>query len=73
SSSSCLAPDTKPHIVFILADDMGYYDTPWHNPLVRAPALKTLADEGVTLEQAYMLPVCSPSRAALLTGRYPHT
>ncbi|KAA0186808.1 hypothetical protein HAZT_HAZT002133 [Hyalella azteca] len=50
----------------------GFHDVPWHNPLIRAPALQRLVDEGVTLEQSYMLPVCSPSRAALISGRYPH-
>ncbi|XP_018021604.1 arylsulfatase B [Hyalella azteca] len=64
--------NSKPHIIYILADDLGFHDVPWHNPLIRAPALQRLVDEGVTLEQSYMLPVCSPSRAALISGRYPH-
>lgn len=63
----------RPHIIYILADDMGFHDAPWHNSLVRAPALQGLVAGGVTLEQSYMLPVGSPSRAALLSGKYPHT
>ena len=62
----------QPNIVFILADDLGYNDVPWHNPRVLAPHLHHLARSGVILEQNYVLPKCAPSRAALLTGRYPY-
>lgn len=58
-----------PNIVFILADDLGYNDVPWHNPAIVAPHLQHLADQGVILEQNYVQPKCAPSRAALLTGR----
>ena len=58
----------KPHIVLILADDLGYNDVPWHNPTIIAPHLHTLAREGVVLEQHYAQTKCSPSRAALMTG-----
>ena len=59
----------KPHIVLILADDLGYNDVPWHNPTIISPTLQDLAKEGVILEQNYVQPKCSPSRAALLTGK----
>jgi len=62
---------TQPNIVIILADDLGYNDVSWHNPLVRTPHLEALAREGVLLEQHYSQPVCTPTRAALLSGRYP--
>ena len=54
--------------MFILADDLGYNDVPWHNPSVQAPHLQFLADNGVILEQNYVQPKCAPSRAAILTG-----
>lgn len=60
-----------PNIIFILADDLGYNDVPWHNPDIKAPELLRLARKGVVLENHYVLPLCAPSRAALLTGIYP--
>ncbi|CAN7938758.1 unnamed protein product, partial [Ixodes hexagonus] len=50
----------------------GWNDVPWHNPGIRAPNLQRLARGGVILEQNYVQPVCSPTRAALMTGRYPY-
>lgn len=63
----------KPNIVLILADDMGYGDFGRFNDgHVRTPTLDQLVDESVCLTQHYSgSPVCSPARAALLTGRYP--
>lgn len=61
----------QPHVVIILADDLGYNDVPWHNPTVQAPNLASLAKQGVILEQNYVQSKCAPSRAALMTGRYP--
>ena len=65
---------TRPNILFILADDMGYGDFSIFNEgLSRTPTLDGLVGEGVCLTQQYTAsPVCNPSRAALLTGRYPH-
>ena len=64
----------KPNIVFILVDDMGYGDFgAFGSKAVETPNLDRLAGEGVCLTQHYTgSPVCAPSRAALLTGRYPH-
>lgn len=64
----------KPNIVFILADDMGYGDIgAFGNPDVNTPNLDRLASDGVCLTQNYAgSAVCAPSRAALMTGRYPH-
>eukprot|EP00091_Calanus_sinicus_P010876 TRINITY_DN2492_c1_g1_i6.p1 TRINITY_DN2492_c1_g1~~TRINITY_DN2492_c1_g1_i6.p1 ORF type:complete len:316 (+),score=96.29 TRINITY_DN2492_c1_g1_i6:73-1020(+) len=63
-----------PHILVLLADDLGYNDVSWHNDAVLMPHSAQLAREGVTLEQHYSQAVCSPTRGALLTGRYPiHT
>jgi arylsulfatase A len=65
---------TRPNIVLILADDMGYGDIgAFGNPDVQTPALDALACEGVCFTQHYSgSPVCAPARAALMTGRYPH-
>ncbi|GIW93894.1 MAG: N-acetylgalactosamine-6-sulfatase [Pirellulaceae bacterium] len=62
----------RPHIVFILADDLGYADVGFMGSReIQTPHLDKLAAGGVVLESFYVQPVCSPTRAALLTGRYP--
>lgn len=67
SVSVALAAE-PPNIVLLLADDMGYGD--WPNTKIRTPNLDRLAAEGVRLTSFYAAPICTPSRAALLTGRY---
>lgn len=68
------AKRSRPNIVLILADDMGYGDfSRFNGGLSQTPTLDALIDESVCLTQHYTAsPVCNPSRAALLTGRYPH-
>ena len=61
----------QPNIIFILADDLGWGDVSWNNPDMPTPHLQTLSEQGIRLDQAYSQQVCTPSRAALLTGRYP--
>lgn len=65
---------SRPNIVLILADDMGYGDfSAFNGGLSATPTLDALMGEGITLSRHYTAsPVCNPSRAALLTGRYPH-
>ena len=63
---------SQPNILLILADDLGYNDVPWHNPTIIAPHLASLARAGTILTQNYVQPKCAPSRAALLSGRYPY-
>ncbi|XP_070563074.1 arylsulfatase B-like [Ptychodera flava] len=63
--------ERPPHIVFILADDLGWNDVGWNNPNVKTPHLNELAEGGVIFNQTYVQPLCSPSRAALMTGYYP--
>lgn len=65
-------PDVRqPNIVIILADDMGWGDLGYTgNPLVNTPTLDSLAKNGATFDRFFVYPVCSPTRAALLTGRY---
>jgi arylsulfatase A-like enzyme len=61
----------KPNIIYFLADDLGWTDVGWHGSEIKTPNLDKLANGGAKLEQFYVLPVCSPTRAALMTGRYP--
>lgn len=61
----------RPNILVILADDLGSYDVGWRGSEIKTPNLDRLAFGGARLEQFYVQPVCSPTRAALLTGRYP--
>ena len=61
----------RPNIVFLLADDLGSHDVGWRGGEIKTPHLDRLAHAGARLEQFYVQPVCSPTRAALMTGRYP--
>jgi arylsulfatase A-like enzyme len=61
----------KPNILLIIADDMGWNDVGFHLGDVETPNLDRLAKEGVDLEGLYVLPLCTQTRAALMTGRYP--
>ena len=61
----------QPHVVYILADDLGWNEVSWNNPGFLTPNLERLALDGVLLNQSYVSPKCSPSRAALLSGIYP--
>ncbi|SNZ01161.1 sulfatase [Flagellimonas pacifica] len=65
--------DQNPNVIIIYVDDMGYGDlSSFGNPTVYTPHLDKMAAEGMKLSQFYVAaPVCSPSRAALLTGAYP--
>lgn len=61
----------RPNIIVILADDQGWNDIGYHNPDMQTPNLDRLAAAGVRLEQHYVYATCSPTRVALLSGRYP--
>ena len=61
----------KPNIVYILADDMGYADAGFlGGKEIKTPSMDALAAKGAVLESFYVQPVCSPTRAVLMTGRY---
>ncbi len=78
AGSACAAeqpkPDVRPNILVFIVDDMGDGDAGCYgNPHVRTPNLDRLAAEGVRFDAAFLTcSSCSPSRASILTGRYPH-
>ncbi|XP_042209997.1 arylsulfatase J-like isoform X2 [Homarus americanus] len=72
-SSPSPSASPQPHIILIVADDLGWNDVSWHNSQVVTPHMEALARSGVLLEQSYVQPICTPTRSALLTGRYPFT
>jgi arylsulfatase A-like enzyme len=61
----------KPNIVYIVADDLGWKDVGFHGSDIKTPNLDKLAAGGAKFEQFYAQPMCTPTRAALMTGRYP--
>jgi arylsulfatase A-like enzyme len=66
------AQNKKPNIVFLLIDDLGYADCGFNGGKdILTPNIDKLAKAGSILENHYVQPVCSPTRSALMTGRYP--
>ena len=72
SPSSAAMPAAKPNIVLILADDLGFSDLGCYGSEIATPNLDKLASGGIKFTQFYTTPRCCPTRAALLTGLYPH-
>ena len=70
--TSCATEPAPPNIVLILADDLGYCDSELYGcDTIPTPNINRIADEGVLFTAGYVTsPVCSPSRAGLMTGRY---
>jgi arylsulfatase A-like enzyme len=68
--SSTNAQEQKPNIIFIMADDLGNADLGYRGSDIKTPNIDKLAMEGARLESFYGMPVCTPSRAELMTGRY---
>lgn len=67
TASTAYAAQTN--VVILLADDLGWADVGYHGGEIETPAIDRLAAEGVQLERFYSAPICSPTRAALMTGR----
>src|SRR4029079_3035188 len=66
-----LATAGPPNVLLIVTDDQGWGDFGFHgNPIVKTPNLDRLAAQSAELTRFYVSPVCSPTRASLMTGRY---
>jgi arylsulfatase A-like enzyme len=63
---------TRPNIVLIMADDLGYSDVGCYGSEIPTPHIDSLARDGIRFSQFYDCAVCVPTRASLLTGLYPH-
>jgi len=64
-------PERKPNVILILTDDQGYGDLGIHqNSEIKTPVLDRLASESAQFDRFYVSPLCAPTRASLLTGRY---
>lgn len=61
----------RPNIIFILADDLGWSDVGFHGGIPKTPNIDRLADQSLELSNFYVAPICTPTRAGLMTGRYP--
>src|SRR5215471_16421175 len=61
----------RPNIIYLLIDDLGFTDVGFHGSEIKTPNIDALAAGGARLEAFYVQPVCSPTRASLMTGRYP--
>ena len=69
--SSVFVYSKKPNIILILTDDQGYGDVGAHgHPYLKTPNINKLRAEGVSFDNFYVSPSCSPTRAALLTGMH---
>ncbi len=68
---ACAAELPRPNMLLIVADDLGWADVGWHGGFGKTPVMDRLVAEGVELDRHYVQPVCTPTRTALLTGRYP--
>ncbi|MBT3192343.1 MAG: sulfatase-like hydrolase/transferase [Verrucomicrobia bacterium] len=69
--SDALPTGERPNVIVILSDDQGWADIGYNNPRVYTPHLDKLADSGAKLVNHYVMPQCTPTRVALMTGRYP--
>lgn len=64
--------DTRPNIILIMVDDMGYSDLGIYGSEISTPNLDRLALEGIRLREFYNNSICAPTRASLITGQYQH-
>lgn len=62
---------SQPNVVLLVSDDQGWADVGYNNPKVYSPRIDALAASGLRFAQSYAMPQCTPTRVALLTGRYP--
>lgn len=71
SAAAAVEATRRPNVLLIVADDLGWADVGWHGGFGKTPHLDRLVKTGVELDQHYVQPVCTPTRTALLSGRYP--
>ena len=69
--SAWASANERPNIIVMVADDLGWADVGYHGGPIDTPSLDRLAAEGVQLDRFYTTPICSPTRAALMTARDP--
>lgn len=69
--TSTVAAQEKPNIIFIVADDLGWGDVSFHGSTINTPNIDRIAKQGIEFNRFYTAPVSSPTRAGLMTGRYP--
>jgi len=60
----------KPHVLIIIADDLGWNDIGVHNPFFQTPNIDALLGESLKLNNYYVQPICTPTRSVMLSGRY---
>ena len=70
-SWNCADPPLQPNVVLVVADDLGWGDVGYNGSEISTPEIDSLTKEGTKLNHFYTHPVCSPTRAALFTGRSP--
>merc|ERR1719201_2552294 len=63
---------TKPHIVHVLIDDLGYHDANFRNGQTETPTIDAMVRDGIEIKEFYVYKMCAPSRASVLSGRYPY-
>lgn len=69
--AGCQQPARRPNVVLIMTDDQGYGDlSATGNPILETPHTDRLANEGMRFDSFHVCPVCAPTRASLMTGRY---
>jgi arylsulfatase A-like enzyme len=67
-----VAQTSRPNVIVIMTDDQGYGDIGCHgNPIIKTPCIDRLHEESLRLTNFHVSPYCTPTRAALMTGRYP--
>lgn len=71
SVASTESESTKPNILFIVSDDLGFNDVQFHGSTqIPTPSIDRIAAEGITLNNYHVQPVCTPSRATFMSGRH---
>lgn len=72
-SIELIAQQARPNIILIMADDLGFGDVGYQNPVIKTPFIDQMAKEGIQFNRFYVsVPVCSPTRGSILTGRNPY-